>query len=322
MAVGYQLLNIVVSLDNLLLDANNYRLDYEGEDKEYSDIEIEDPVTQEGLMTKLVREKLAELKESINENGFLEVDRLVVRQSESNSNKYIVVEGNRRTAAFKSLIADHKSPKNATSLDSKLIEKSYSINVVQIVGDRKDIEEYAATLMGIRHVSGPKKWRGIQAARLISKLQKEGKSATQIGALLGISPQDSNRRYRGYLAYEQMRKEKQFKEKVKTNHYTLLLEFLPIRNNIGQEWLGWNSSTGEFENIDNRDRLYKALTVKDSNGRCEINNPDDARRFLKAIGNIQLRSQIEEGIRLEKLVPANDIITVFKEFERYKRHKN
>ena len=47
-----------------------------------------------------------------------------------------------------------------------------------------------------------------------------------------------------------MREDKNFKSLVKTNHYTLLLEFLPMRNSVGKDWLGWDENKLEFVNKD------------------------------------------------------------------------
>lgn len=292
MSLGYTLRDRVVGLDDLVLDANNYRLSFDNDGKKYTDKEAESSEIQDATTKKLVKEKLPDLKESILENGFLEVDRIVVRKSAA-SDKYIVIEGNRRACAFKELIKEDKA--NKRKLHTNLKNKAKSINVIEITGDKEDIERYAATLMGIRHVSGPKKWPGIQSARLIYDLRKSGKKAEQIGALLGISGMDANRRLRGFLAYRQMKADSKFSNLVKKNHYTLLLEFLPIRNPIGKDWLGWDDKNLEFKNEKNRKRLYQALTKEYENGRKEINNPDEARLFLKALGIPDLKILIEQN---------------------------
>jgi hypothetical protein len=304
MSIGFKLRDRLVSLDDLILDANNYRLSFEHDGKQYSDKEAETTEIQLDTHKKLVKEKLADLKDSILENGFLEVDRIVVRQSE-NSKKFIVIEGNRRTAAFKALI--NESVNNKRALTGDLKNKANSINVIEITGDRDDIDRYAATLMGIRHVSGPKKWPGIQSARLIYDLKKKGKQISQIGALLGISGMDANRRLRGFLAYKQMREDKVYKSLVKKKHYTLLLEFLPIRNSTGKDWLDWNENKLKFENSDNRKRLYQALTKPLENGKAEVSNPDDARLFLKALSIESFKAEIEKNeISIHQFGPIVD----------------
>ncbi len=319
MSLGFKLKDRLVDLDELLLDANNYRLNFENEGKLYSDEETETPEIQKLTQRKLVKEQLSDLKESIIENGFLEVDRIVVRRSKASEN-FIVIEGNRRTAAFKALIGEHDNAQ--INLSTELIKKSHAINVVEIIGTETEIERYAATLMGIRHVSGPKKWPGIQSARLIYDLRTKGRSTKQIGALLGISSMDANRRLRGFLAYKQMREDEDFKNLVKTNHYTLLLEFLPTRNSVGKDWLGWDDDKLVFENEKHKKRLYTALTkpLDERNGKSEISNPDDARLFLKALAIESLKIKLEKDTLLQELGPIVDehsAIKIITDFSRF-----
>ncbi len=317
MSLGFRLKDRLVGLDDLVLDANNYRLNFQNDGEKYTDQEAESNEIQEITQKKLVKQKLSDLKESILENGFLEVDRIVVRKSD-NSNNFIVIEGNRRTAAFKALIKEHNASK--IDLSSELLKKSKAINVVEIIGSKEEIERYAATLMGIRHVSGPKKWPGIQSARLIYDLKSKGKKISQIGALLGISTMDANRRLRGFLAYKQMREDASFKSLVKTNHYTLFLEFLPMRNSVGKEWLGWDEGKLEFTNDTNRKRLYTALTKPLASGKVEISNPDDARLFLKALCIPGLRAKLEGEGTLHELGPIVDehsSIRIITDFHRF-----
>ncbi|WP_261881415.1 ParB N-terminal domain-containing protein [Vibrio coralliirubri] len=151
MTIGYQLKDIAVEIDDLILDANNYRLRNGHEHEEVSDSKMETDNMQKEVQRLLAKQKLGDLKESIKQNGFLEVDRIVVRQS-SASQKLIVIEGNRRTAAFKSLILDDKE--HRLQLGENLKKKSKDINVVLISGSPEQIASYSSTLMGIRHVSG------------------------------------------------------------------------------------------------------------------------------------------------------------------------
>ncbi len=295
--------DVKVSLSQLLLDPNNYRLDYDRDIKKFADEEIIQ--LQEKTGELLEKERLGELRESIKQNGFLEMDRIVVRElnGDYDPKMYVVVEGNRRTAAFKGLIADYEE--GLIDLDTSLIEKTRSIGVICISGNRKEIERYSASLMGIRHVSGPKKWTGYQSARLIDELYNSEKPLSEIGSLLGISAVDAGRRRRGYKAFIQLRSDKNYGHKSQTNHYTLLLEFLSPGKS-GREWLGWNEDRMRFENEFNRNRVYAAITSE--NGiRPEINNPNDAREFLRYLNSERHRNLIEDGVLLGDLPPLDDI---------------
>lgn len=296
-----ELIDKNLKLSQLLLDPNNYRLDYERDVDKVEDDKV--VAMQDETQDRLEKERLGELRESIVDNGFLEMDRIVVRRLKSfdKSDLFVVVEGNRRTAALKGLVEDYYS--GFVDLPQSLLDKTNSIGVVCIEGDDDEIEDFAATLMGIRHVSGPKKWTGYQSARLIDDLFQDGKSLGEIGSLLGITAKDAGRRMRGYRAFLQMRGDKDFRDFSEKNHYTLFLEFLsPSRG--GREWLDWDEDGYRFRDSKNLRRLYSAITSGDGE-RPEINSPTDARDFLKHLRSKKHRKLIEKGIKLIDLPPFN-----------------
>lgn len=287
-----------VSLSQLLLDPNNYRLDYGDSEQEVPESQI--PDRQRDTRDKLEKERLSDLRESIIQNGFLEVDRIVVRpyEGESKQDLFVVVEGNRRTAALQGLIEDYKS--GLITLTPQLIEKAGSISVVVIQAPPDERKQVATALMGIRHVSGPKKWTGYQSAKLIAELYRSGKSLTDIGALLGISSKDAGRRFRGYHAWKQMREDPVFGSRTETYHYALLLEFL-TPHGAGRNWLRWSESKFLFESETARRRLYAAIIPAKEGERAEIGNPSDARAFQRALHEPVLRQLIEQGKPLHDL---------------------
>lgn len=300
MSISLRLDDIVVNVRQLMLDPNNYRLAYDSQvTTVYSDSEVIEE--QEKIERKLAKEKLSDLRDSILENGFLEIDRIVVRELQGfEKEKYLVVEGNRRTAALKSLLEDHED--GFLKLDNALLEKLNSINVVLINSINLDeIQNYSNTLMGIRHVSGPKKWTGMQSAKLICDLFKQDKSATQIGALLGISAIEANRRRRGYLAYSQMATDPNYGRYVKNKHYTLLLEF--ISKKYIRDWLGWKD---DKKITKNKEIVYSHIAQNDDGEKPEISNPTQAREFVKAIGIPRYQLQIEKGKKFSQLGPISE----------------
>ncbi len=287
--------DIQVSLDQLILDPNNYRLINEKEERHIPDSEAES--LQEGTLKSLESQRLGVLKDSIRNHGFLEMERIVVRKLNTKSyvnkghakdTKYIVVEGNRRTAALKSL----EMQTGKLKISEELKHKIGSLNVIYIEGEPKDIRTYSATLMGIRHVSGPKKWDGFQSAKLISDLYLEGHSLTEIGDILGITNREAGRRLRGFKAFTQMKNNSIYKEKVEPRHYGLLLEFLASSNNA-REWLDWNDTNFEFENKVNLEIVYSSITYNQDD-ELEIRNPADARKFV-ALLDTHYKNEIEEG---------------------------
>ncbi|MDY6927418.1 MAG: ParB/Srx family N-terminal domain-containing protein [Pseudomonadota bacterium] len=290
MSVRYQITDTIVRLDQLILDPNNYRLAYDPLEPAKSDDEAIDNKVQEEVLRKITKEKLQDLKDSILENGFLEIDRIVVRKlTIPNKDLFLVVEGNRRTAALKSLLDEHNE--GLIELPASLLTKVNRLNVVAINTDSDgNYVNYASTLMGVRHVSGPKKWTGMQSAKLICDLFKQDMSATQIGSLLGISAIEANRRKRGYLAYNQMANDPKYGKKIKNKHYTLLLEFLAKKSM--HNWLNW-SDEKQIQNSLARDVIYSHITEGPNGEKPEINNPTQARELIKAISIPRYKEQLE-----------------------------
>ncbi|HHX8565367.1 ParB/RepB/Spo0J family partition protein [Vibrio sp. RM-44-3] len=265
--------NRVVTIKQLLLDPNNLRLDVAlTEDA----IPEEDYLLhQNETLERLEYENIDELRESILNNGFIEVDRIVVKEVDTISSTqklYIVIEGNRRTAALKGLYNDYLA--GTIDIDDELKSQFSNINVCCITTKDPDkITTLSASLMGIRHVSGPKKWQGVQSAKLVYKLCKQSRTFTEIASLLGISSSDAERRYEGYLAFLQMKECRP--ARTLTKHYALLLEFLS--NKVSRAWLDWNGQA--FSNEETYEVLLDHLLPTKGKIRAEINNPADARTF-------------------------------------------
>lgn len=292
------IINKRVSVKQLLLDPNNFRLDYQITEDEIAEDKFID--LQEETLLKLEDENIEEIRQSILDNGFIEIDRIVVKKSSLYKDDlpcYIVVEGNRRTAALKTIYDEHL--KNKINVSSELKEQFEAINVCLINSDDAEkVLTLSASLMGIRHVSGPKKWKGVQAAKLINRLKEYGKNFQEIGNLLGIDKDDAERRYEGFLAFCQMKNDPIFGGKCNYNHYALLLEFIP--NRYSKKWLGWDGF--KFDNRVTREILYKHLTKEQGKKRPEINNTTEARNFNRYLAITEYAEQLETGqVRMSEL---------------------
>ncbi len=268
-----------VKLSDLLLDPDNYRVAKDTVEKQSSLEEIHSE--QKSILSSLKKQKLEDLKDSILKNGFLTVDRIVIKRLKDN--KYLVIEGNRRVAALKSLIEDYSKGYIEDLNFRNVINKSRAISAVLVQGNEDEIKAYSNALMGIRHVSGAKKWHGWQSAKLVNRMYENGDSLTEIGLKLGITSIDAGRRMRGYKAYQQLENDDVYGSKKETHHYGLLLEFLSS-NRKGKQWLGWDDSEFCFKNRTELNRVYQAIT-KNIEGRYEVRNTGDAREFLKRIEN-------------------------------------
>ena len=118
----YSLKDIKVSPENLLLDPNNLRTVLTEQDiRQYSSSEVASQSVQNRLYHTLLSNpafKINELAEAIRTNGWISEGGFFVEAVPGSSN-YLVLEGNRRTCAIKSLLSDKNSLRN-TVLNSLL----------------------------------------------------------------------------------------------------------------------------------------------------------------------------------------------------------
>jgi hypothetical protein len=175
---------------DLHLDAQNPRL--------VSDLAQAD---QDRLIETLWRnESLDELALSIKQNGFFEEEPLlVVRESE----KYVVVEGNRRLATVKLLLDDELRRRlRATDLPELTKAQKAAIETlpVSIYPDRKSLWAY----IGFRHVNGPLTWDSWPKAQYIAFVHNTfGVDLDQIALSIGDKNQTVKRLYRGLMVLNQ-----------------------------------------------------------------------------------------------------------------------
>ena len=149
---------LVVPIQSLYLDPNNPR---------FADIQdrlqpiASDRVTEQGVQEKALarilddRFEVTQLKDSIRTIGFLTVDRLVVIPL--SDSKYIVIEGNRRSGAIKSLLEDHKNGEADLTEEVQTSLRDIAVLVI----DEPEIakrEHFARVLQGVRHLSGIRPW--------------------------------------------------------------------------------------------------------------------------------------------------------------------
>ena len=142
----------------LLLDPNNYRFhDVAGykqvsSKSRYGEQGVQDRALQ--LLQSTDSFDLRALRDSILTNGFVPIEQIVVEKYSNEDNPtYLVIEGNRRVAAVKSLLTDFKA--GAVDIDQKILSSLETLPVIEIVGNESEKKDYQQTLMAIRHVEYP-----------------------------------------------------------------------------------------------------------------------------------------------------------------------
>ena len=193
--------------DKLKLDLDNPRFGLTDADDEPHALQI--------LAT---RANLRELWDSINQRGFERFEPLVAYLDKDG--RYIVVEGNRRLAAVKSLLDPGALEKVRITVPPLSDEARSSITTlpVIVVDKREDADDY----IGFKHINGPSTWGALAKAKFGVKLfsttrVEPGAVDTRIQTLskrLGDSRQLILRSLIAYKIFEQAKAEGMLDEKM------------------------------------------------------------------------------------------------------------
>lgn len=283
--------SIEVKLDNLLLDPNNYRLQ-EGDN---FSITPEDRYgleqIQKTALQRLQKEALKELKGSILANGFLPIERIIVT-SYQDSGMYLVVEGNRRVAALKSIKENHEA---GIEVPAAIVGIFTAVPCL-LVESNDEFPAFKETLMGIRHVGGIRQWGGYQRAKLIADLRDQHKmEASDVSERLGLSVQEVNRRYRAFKALQQMQESEEFGEYALPAMYPIFHEAIALPGI--RSWLGWNQTTCTFDKDEERDSFYGLITPSSGENSgdekpAKVATYLDVRELKHIIGNSEAQQYL------------------------------
>ncbi len=239
-----------VSLNQLLLDPNNYRFfDMDKYIKVAPNRIHEGTVQQRAdeLVRLDGREELRALKESIEANGYIPVETLVVKPYEFKEGSFVVVEGNRRVAAMRWLRQDSLG---GSPVSQKLIDSFDKLPAIILKGGEEDTKTIQHILMGLRHVSGIKQWEAISAAKLVVELVDEfGLSLGEAAKQIGMGAHEATRRYRALKALEQMQNDEEFGTLADPKMYRLFHEAVSVVKI--KDWLGWDEEEYKFSDEDN-----------------------------------------------------------------------
>ncbi len=285
-----------LSVDHLYLDPNNPR--FAKRKGVTPSAKFTDAAVQETAMSTIFPEGVPELARSILRNGFLPLDRIVVREIPEASGSFVVVEGNRRLCALRTLAAwidgdeidaDDLSESYLTSLRDSIRE----IEVLVYTGTESDV---AWILQGVRHLSGIKDWSPAQKAELVVKEIKErGLGFRAVGETLGMSAQQVGRYYRAHCALQQMKEHPDFGDRFDKQLFTLFDEAYskrPIR-----EWLEWSDNDEKFTEAANLEMFYSWITEDPAHeGQRRVHDPRQMRILsrLVQLGRDDLIHKVDE----------------------------
>ena len=162
---------INLSVDQLILDPNNPRFSKNEQDIIQDEDKYEDDEVQLDTLRKMTSDNefdIASLEKSIKENGFITiVQPILVRRIK---NKYLAIEGNRRTSALKELKRKHQAGKATDLLSDDVLTTLDEIEVVDCTNAKK---EEIDMLLGMIHVGGTKDWELLPSSFYLYKLYIE-----------------------------------------------------------------------------------------------------------------------------------------------------
>lgn len=281
---------IEIAPSQLLLDPNNYRFhDIRG----YKEVKIRSRYQEPGVQEKalsLLKDTTAfdlqSLRDSIRTNGYIPVEQIVVvpyEDDEAGNKRYVVIEGNRRAASLKTLLAD--SHAGAVDLSDAIKATLENIPVVVILGTEGEIASYQRTLMAIRHVAGIREWGPYQQAKLVVEMfEEQGASLGSVAQKIGISSREVARRYRASKALRQMEEDEEYSEFAEPRLYAFFHE--AVSQPKVREWLGFNDQTYKAENEDARRLFFELMSpreVEDEKLPPKLTSANQQVRLLKDI---------------------------------------
>ena len=247
----------LIKLTDLYLDPNNYRFIDHKAYKKVDDTKITDDSIQQRTLHFLLGEKKSattDLIKSFKSNGFLAVDQIQV--AALGDGKYRVLEGNRRVATLKHLQQAHKE--QAIDL-GKLKPEIFSQIPVVVFTESQEGEHHI--IMGLKHVSGNKKWPVLNQAQLISDLiNKHHWTEEDACDSLGITKIELRRNLRTVALIEEYKKS-DYGDQFQTDMFGIFREI--ITSTAIKSWIVWDDEARKTTNAAHTERSvsYTHLTL-------------------------------------------------------------
>lgn len=256
-----QKVKISKNLKNLFLDPNNYRFIDNMNYKKVADNEITDLKIQQRTRNFIEgknRDGVKDLLSSFKSNGFLEVD--MIQLKDLGNNNYLVLEGNRRVTALKILQEDSKNGLDIGKFDPKIFG-----SVPSIIHEDKDISNHLI-IMGLKHISGNKKWPAINQAQLIYDYLKDYQKPEYyiqeeiLCESLGITKAKLRSTQRAYHLIKQY-KHSDYGDQFESDMYYSFME-ITKRPSI-KFWLNWDDYEYLAQNQENVLRLFSWISYRE-----------------------------------------------------------
>lgn len=300
-----------VKLDQIFLDPNNPRIDKPGKEK-IPDVRISELAIQQDCLQQLQKQGINDLIESMKTSGFWVVDRIVLRPF--GTDQFVVVEGNRRVAALRTLQSAHT--KGRINLQKDIYDGIIKIEALVYHGKNPEI---AWIIQGFRHTPGIKSWEKYPTARFLAEFEKESKKdVREIAAIFsGMGRSEVTLSLRSFYAFEQSRSDEDYGDRLDPEKFGLFDEIIFKKPTL-QTWLGWNDKKRKFTNEKNLKKFLSwTTTIEGKEPKLTVSkNTRDLLADLVIQENKKLLDDFEKEIEKEDFDIEQFHEKIFREKER------
>jgi hypothetical protein len=306
-----------IDVARLLLDPNNYRfLDNPSYKKKlrgkYHNLEVQSATLR--LLERDKRYQLSELKRSIMSNGYVPMERIIVVPYDHRRDHFLVVEGNRRVAALKSLLQEHKE--GVIDLTPTQLASFGRIPCAVLQAKGNDLVHVQRVIMGIRHIAGPREWGAYQQAQLIVEFHDiENQDFQSIAGHLGISTIDVGRRYRAMRALKEMETDEDYGDQATFDHYRLFHELVSLPD--VRAHFGWDDEELIFKDRQRAREFFELIAPHTEEQFAKVRTYADVRKLKLVVPHPKA-----VAVLLDPERPLTDALEVAEELARERMHRS
>ena len=232
--------------------------------------------------------RIGDLIRSMQEIGFVPIDRVVVRRIKGESPTYVVIEGNRRVSAAKYLhdFKPAQADPTAKTKHEDIVKTLRELDVLLLVTDGltpEELHNQIGVILGLRHFGSVLGWGTLAKAVNIyneyritqptqAEFRLEANRVSQVATRLSETRSNVKNALKTYIAYQQMQIAFTHAQP-KPAHYSLLQACVVNRK----------LATANFIEQDGNTFTLSAASLEQLNIACEFENRDRLKEDAKIL---------------------------------------